>query len=253
MVPEEFSEKCIILKVGQFRESDCWVRFLSPSRGILTAFAFGGLKSRKRFPGCLEPLNFVSLYVTSNRSGTYYSLQEGLLLQRFPEIHKDLSRWGMAVNCLKFVEAAHLGSVNSQEVLRHLYRLLFLLNTQPHPPQTLPSLFRVWVTCEYGYRPECLRCVRCGQKIQPHQQGLFSVEHGSVICPSCSLTEERNGIFLSGEVLGRMHSIVRDHEIPEHKHEESSLDHEKRALQVLDTFVQVHMGLVWDSGRFRPC
>ncbi len=251
MFKEEFTEKCIILKVGQFRESDCWVRFLSPNRGILTALAFGGLKSKKRFPGCLEALNFVSLYVTSNRTGTYYALQEGVLLRRFSGIHKDLTRWGMAVNCLKFVEAAHLGPASSLEVFEHFYRVLSLLETQSHPCQRIPSMFRVWVTCEYGYRPDCLKCVECGKIIDPKGDGVFSIEDGCVTCSYCHRSTKTNGRLLSGEVLHVMQSIVNQCQPEESHGREISPDSIRTAWQVLDTFVQVHMGLVWDSGQFK--
>ncbi|MDY7000330.1 MAG: recombination protein O N-terminal domain-containing protein [Thermodesulfobacteriota bacterium] len=104
----EFTEKGLILKVGRFREYDLWVRFFSPSRGILTAFAFGGRKSRKRFCGCLDPMNHVLFRIKSSRTGNYLCLQEGSLVQAYPRLRRDPRRLGPAVNCLKFFEAVHV-------------------------------------------------------------------------------------------------------------------------------------------------
>ncbi len=252
MVKEEFTEKCIILKVGQFRESDCWVRFLSPSRGIMSAFAFGGLKSKRRFPGCLEALNYVSLYVTSNRTGSYYALQEGSLLRRFSGIHKDLVRWGMAVNCLKFVVAAHIGAFSSSEVFEHFYLALSLLETQSHPSDKIPLMFRVWVACEYGYRPDCLQCIQCGRRIGLQEKGVFSIDSGCVTCLCCHQSNRIiKGRLLPGEVLHVMQSIVNQSRLEDNNGQEISPDSIRIAWQVLDTFVQIHMGLIWDSGDFR--
>ncbi|MFH1968727.1 MAG: recombination protein O N-terminal domain-containing protein, partial [Verrucomicrobiota bacterium] len=63
----EFSEKVLVLRVGTFREADCWVRFFSPTHGLLTAFAFGGRRSRKRFCGCLDQLSQVHFRVSQGR------------------------------------------------------------------------------------------------------------------------------------------------------------------------------------------
>lgn len=41
----EYSDKALILAVKRFREIDAWVRLLSPTRGVYTAFAFGGSKA----------------------------------------------------------------------------------------------------------------------------------------------------------------------------------------------------------------
>jgi len=78
----EFSEKVLVLRVGTFREADCWVRFFSPTHGLLTAFAFGGRRSRKRFCGCLDQLSLVHFRVSQGRQ-EYLCLQEGTLINGF--------------------------------------------------------------------------------------------------------------------------------------------------------------------------
>ena len=76
----EFSEQALVLKVGRFRGIDAWVRLVSPVRGVYTAFAFGGLKSRRRFLGCLDPLNHVRFKVRRSGHGGYHCLTEARLL-----------------------------------------------------------------------------------------------------------------------------------------------------------------------------
>ena len=73
----EFSEQVLVLRVGTFREADCWVRFFSPTHGLLTGFAFGGRRSRKRFCGCLDHLSLVHFRVSQGRQD-YFCLQEGV-------------------------------------------------------------------------------------------------------------------------------------------------------------------------------
>ncbi|MCA1743041.1 MAG: recombination protein O N-terminal domain-containing protein, partial [Desulfovibrionales bacterium] len=66
-----FSEKVLITRTGRFKEYDLWVRFLSPSMGIMTGFAFGGCKSRRRFSGCLDTLNLVLFKASTGSRGQY--------------------------------------------------------------------------------------------------------------------------------------------------------------------------------------
>ena len=53
----EWSDTALVLGVGRFRESDLWLRMLTRRHGIVSAFAFGGSRSRKRFCGCLDIFN----------------------------------------------------------------------------------------------------------------------------------------------------------------------------------------------------
>lgn len=55
----EWTDTALVLHVGRFREADLWVRLLAPGQGLVTAFAFGGSKSRRRFTGCLDVFNLI--------------------------------------------------------------------------------------------------------------------------------------------------------------------------------------------------
>lgn len=49
--------------------------------GIVSAFAFGGSRSRKRFCGCLDLFNELQISTKTTRNGMYLSLQEGNLIR----------------------------------------------------------------------------------------------------------------------------------------------------------------------------
>ena len=84
----EFSERALVLRVGRFREIDAWVRLFSPIRGTYTAFAFGGLKSRRRFLGCLDPLNQVRFKVRrAGRLGYHFLTAAAFLKSTRPLRH----------------------------------------------------------------------------------------------------------------------------------------------------------------------
>ena len=100
----EWTDTALVLRVGRFRETDLWLRLLSCHRGVFSAFAFGGSRSRRRFCGCLDLLNTVSCRVKSTRNGSYLALQEGVLIRGPRRLRSDWRRLGIAMNCARFLE-----------------------------------------------------------------------------------------------------------------------------------------------------
>ncbi len=47
----EWIDYALVLRIGHFRENDLWLKLLCRKRGLLTLFAFGGSKSKRRFCG----------------------------------------------------------------------------------------------------------------------------------------------------------------------------------------------------------
>lgn len=248
MGPEEFSEKVIILKIGQFKEADCWVRFFSPSKGQLTAFAFGGLKSKRRFCGCLEVLNYILVHVTSAKKKSYLCLKESILLERFSALQQNPLRMGMAINCVKFLEAAHIGFEDASQAFDLLHSTLkVLLGPQPLP-DIFPLLFRAKLTCEYGYNPDFIHCSHCSRKVEAEQRFYFFPQSGSCLCLTCSM-EKAFANIVSGQTLLFLHKLMQAtpadwqmQNIPE--------DIRGQCCAVLDNLVQYHMGLIWKGNRF---
>lgn len=136
----ESTETALVLKVGKFREVDAWVRLFSPRQGVFTAFAFGGCVSRRRFCGCLDPFNLVRFKLKKDRKG-YATLLEGALMEGHSRLRREGERLGMAVNCLKFVEAAHIGPTGSQAAYALLTDTLAALDGQEPPTRLLPLFF----------------------------------------------------------------------------------------------------------------
>ena len=101
----EWSDTALVLGVGRFREADLWVRLLTRRHGIVSAFAFGGSRSRKRFCGCLDLFNELQISTRATRNGMYLSLLEGNLIRGPRRLRTDWNRLGMFMNCVRFVEA----------------------------------------------------------------------------------------------------------------------------------------------------
>ena len=76
----EWADHALVLRIGHFRESDLWLKMLCRKHGLLTLFAFGGSRSRRRFCGCLDVLNSLHCRVKASGRGSFLNLEEAVLL-----------------------------------------------------------------------------------------------------------------------------------------------------------------------------
>jgi len=248
----EFTEQVIILRVGTFRENDCWVRFFSPSRGVLTAFAFGGRRSRRRFCGCLDNFNQVLFRVRSGKRSQYFSLEEGSLLQGFASLKKDPQKVGMAGNCLQFFEAVHVGENGAKDAYALLQSMLGALDGHPGSPSPFfPILFRTAVVFEQGYSLECAHCSSCGGVLQEHSWADCVIEDGIMLCPSCARPEGTR-FRLSWQALALLNHL-KNGELGKWVAWNPPPDLRRELYRFVDFFVRYHLGIAYEDGRFCRC
>jgi DNA repair protein RecO (recombination protein O) len=257
----EFTEKALVLKVGRFRESDVWLRLFFAGRGLVTAFAFGGSRSTRRFCGCLDQLVLGTFRVGSNRRGTYKVLEEGTLLHAFPGLRSDPRKLGLVAHCLKFVEAVQIGSQGARPVFDLLLETLDTLEKSEVGAELLPLLFKAKLTFEQGLKPDLILCVRCGQPAWAHAGAGhdlaepapasstlgFSVERGGLVCAACGDPQAEPlsiGAARTLEWIG----ASRPADWPRLSLEP---DMRRQLGRVVDRFVAFHLGLRWENGMYR--
>ena len=247
------TEKALVLKVGRFREADCWVRLLTPSHGVFNAFAFGGSRSRRRFVGCLDPLSHVFFTFGPNKSGEYMVLQEGSLLHNFPGVRESSVKTGLAVNCIKFIEVVSIDPSEARSAYDLLLETLYMLEKSDGSSDFVPWLFRAKFAFETGYRPDFLTCGTCGRSVATEIGCCFGVEKGQVACQAClSGGKPLDGLVrpISTGVLRALDWIQRSRPAD---WASVAMDGEVRrqASQVVELFVAYHLGLSWDNGMYK--
>lgn len=256
----DYCERTIVLKVGRFRESDMWVRFFSPSRGLLTGFAFGGAKSRRRFCGCLDAFNHVTFQISSSRRGEYLNLEEGVLIKSPTRLRSDNERLGLAVNCTKFLEAFYQGcdcEGGYAQTYEMLCETLEVLDSEREVPKIFPLFFRAKLAFTQGYLPDMCSCGFCGAALDnPSQQAYskgrtrFLIEQGRMACCVCEL--EKGGMSLNMSP-GTLKTMERVYQTSPQKWLGIKLSAQVRRefAGAVDNFVRFHLGLAWENGRFR--
>ena len=178
----EWSDTALVLGVGRFREADRWVRLLTRRHGIVSAFAFGGSRSRKRFCGCLDLFNELQISTRATRNGMYLSLLEGNLIRGPRRLRTDWNRLGMFMNCVRFVEALGVPPDGAASAFLLLKDTLKLLEEAEGVQDILPVLFRLRLASQQGYAPALDACAVCGKKTSIRRGFSFRKE------PSCAPT-----------------------------------------------------------------
>lgn len=245
----EFTERSLILKVGRFREIDLWVRLATPSRGVFTAFAFGGSRSRKRFMGCLDPFNHVLFRFKKSPRGDYMYLMEGSLISGHPGLRANQRRLGVAANCLKFFEKAYDGPSDSREGFDLLAETLDVLDGAQSASALFPVLFRAKVAFVQGYAPDLSTCPRCGKDLDNSVAPVFLVEEGRAACGGCAAGRGRRIPF--AEAALDTLRLVRDAGPGQWKDHAPAPQVRSQVYDAVDALVEYHLGLAWREGRFR--
>lgn len=247
----EFSGDVVVLRVGTFREADCWVRFFSPQHGLLTGFAFGGRKSRRRFCGCLDPFSVVHFRVGLDRMRRYHCLEEGTLLRGFPGLKRNIKNLGMMANCVRFFEAQVFAPEECAPSYTLLVETLEALENTGTPSSFLPFLFRARLTFCQGYGPDFQRCRACGRQVGPGDRTAFAVQDGGLYCVRCSSGAVRT-ISVSHNTVRLLDSLAQTSPadwarwaVPGPVREECA--------RLVDAFVQCHLGLRSEGRGFFRC
>lgn len=241
----EWTDSAIVLHIGHFRESDIWLRLLFRHRGLCNVFAFGGSRSRRRFCGCLDICNTVTCRVRQSRG--YLTLEEGSL-QRGPQrLRTDWARLGMAMNCAKFLETLGVAQDSAPATFALYANVLDCLeNTSP---PLLPLFFRWRMAAEQGFAPALNACAHCGAT---RNLTHFLMDEGHALCAACA-SGAMTHRYVTRLALAGFDALRRVQNTPPSQWGEPvlGLPDRRSAAGAIDGFIQYHLGIAWENGRFR--
>ncbi len=227
-----------------------WVRFLSPTRGLTSAFAFGGSRSRRRFVGCLDLFNEISVRVSASKRGSYLALQEGALIRGLGRLRSDWPRFGLAVNCARFLQSFGIGPEGAGEALFLMREVLRLLDEGEKLPRLLPLFFRIRLAFEQGYALDLSHCARCKNTLSgASERSFLLLSEGRIICSSCAGTGQDRLLPLGGEALRALEKVAL---LPPSEWNQVGLSGSgvQEFARAVDGFIEYHVGVAWDKGRF---
>jgi len=267
---QKWMDEAFVLGLGRFREVDMWVRLITRQKGMLSVFAFGGARSRRRFAGCLDLFNELTISVTLSKRGQYAILQEAVLREGTQRLRKDPQRLGVMLNCTKFLDSMGIGPDSGEAA----FLLLQAARRHLEEAETLDSLwplyFRMRLASDVGYALHLHVCGVCGQPIHADKVS-FHLREAFAICGNCHV--DGISLLITRRVIDALMLLqyagpaVWGYAPLTLQHEQDPLWYnavlntnalvselepfEKRlCAQLIDGFVQYHLGIVWERGRF---
>lgn len=175
----------IILQVRDYGEADRLVNFLTPDAGRVAGIAKHAKKSRRRFANCLEPLNRVVFQLSPKPRGDLEFLQQGELVNPFPNLRRDLKRLAAGAVLAELAGELSAPVEATGAIFQTLHLALELLDGGASPDSLLPSFFLHFLRLG-GYGPHWDSCQQCGK--EPAAPLYFSIPKGGVVCSACSRT-----------------------------------------------------------------
>lgn len=172
----------IILATKDYGEADRLVVFLTPSAGRITALAKHARKSKRRFMNCLEPLSLVQLVYTEKPNQDLARLENGELLEAFPELRGDLVTLAVAA-CLTETAGELVGTIDQVPELFEALQTSLRQLTAGLPTRSLFLSYLTRLLSLTGYGPRWQTCQVCGRQ----SDGLvwFNIPKGGIICQPC--------------------------------------------------------------------
>ena len=245
----EWTDKALVLHVGRFREADLWVRLLTRRQGVLTAFAFGGSRSRRRFCGCLDIGNSIMCRVKSTHAAGYLALQEASLLQGLRRLRTDGQRLGLAMNCLRFLEMLDVQGEEAHGAFALAEDIVYLLEAELPPSPLLALLFRLRIASDQGFAPFLHGCLRCGRPARTDDPWQFLLDQGGLLCSDCRATG-RYALELAPASLEFLRTVQNSAPFLWNASRLNPAER-RQCGRIVDAFVQYHLGITWEEGRFR--
>ena len=162
-------------------------------------------------------------------------------------------------------------SEGEDEALPLALDMLTVLEESDNMPMLLPILFRARYAFSQGYAPRLSHCAHCGRatgkpygdidgegyatdriannKLKKPERYRFMVREGTLTCPKCPPMQ---GTFvdISKETLDALRFVQQN---PPLQWSKLALSPQVRRefSRAMDGFIQYHIGLTWENGRFR--
>ena len=249
---EEWTGLAFVLRIGHFRETDLWVRLLLPDKGVLTAFAFGGSKSIRRLPGCLDVLNTLECHIRQSPRGPFYILKEASLIKGPKNLRTNWQHLGIASNCIRFLEVMGTPEDNAPEIFSLMENVRYTLDEGRVISSLFPWFFRFHLASLQGYVPGLSSCTACGTPLK-QDIAFFHVDEGQVLCRDCAVhtpshRTPHTQIPIHARALLLLNTVA--HTLPTAWSHYDSLSPQERqeCSQVIDNFIEYHLGIVWKKG-----
>ncbi len=171
----------IVLKTQKYGEADLIVTYLTPDRGIISAFAKSPRKTKSRFGSSLEPLTHskISLW---GKEQSLPKLTQSDIIHSFQKIRESYNDF-VSVSKLSeiLISLTPSESPNKKLFSFFLNILQFISSSEQPSKESLHLISRIRLLAIIGYAPRMSGCGRCDSRSVD-----FFPDAGTTLCQKCS-------------------------------------------------------------------
>jgi len=181
-------DSAFIISRTDFGESDLIITLFSWRRGRISAICKGAKRSRRRFPGTLEPFSLVSFEGFSRSPLTLTRIDECRLIEPFTAIQENLRSYFCGSYFLEIIYRCCAEGQANPALFGMLRDLFSFLATTPQIRNfnCRIRLFELQIITLLGFRPELSGCLDCGQTFDRSRQLYFAPQTGGLVCNNCT-------------------------------------------------------------------
>lgn len=191
----------LVLDSYDYGEADKIVVFFCQDVGRISALARGAHRSKKRFVNKLEIFTFLQITYSKSRAGSLFMLDEAELVNSFISLRTDLTCYRVASIIREYMLLTTRETSDDDQLFQLALWALHSLNTGIDQKQVL-ALFMIKLFDVLGYRPDFSVCQSCGTRPASHEEVLFNVQGGTMICKNCSAGhDQRRRLLAAGTTM----------------------------------------------------
>ncbi len=191
---DTFETEALLVRSVDYRDHDRIVTLLTADLGKVGAVAYGARRSKRRFAGSLQPFQGIRLLLRQRPGRDLYELKEAEVLETYPEIIKDPSRYAVATWSLELLRELSPEADGDGRAYHWATQVLRRLESDG-ASAWLVLAFVLQALRDAGVEPSFDRCAACGRPAPEGKSGYFDSQRG-LICTSCG----GSGPLLSGRV-----------------------------------------------------
>ena len=184
------SSPAIVLRRRDYGDYDLILTVLTPENGVCTLIAKSAKKSKRRFPGILEPFAGLQVVYRQGR-GNMPVLEEATLENAYGVVRSDFLKTAYASYWAELIVLWLEDGDARPEIFKLLSFVLDALARDTAPGALLSLLFQMRFVGQEGLRPVLERCACCREAVEriAQQQFCINLSRGGITCQACTIDD----------------------------------------------------------------
>lgn len=246
-----FDTEGIVLKHFDLGESDKIITFYTRDNGKVRAVASRARKAKSRISGLVLPFSYNKITIYRGKS-----------IDRINQIESKYSFSKLREDLLKMAYASYVAEISAKTgqedhpnqllfslILKTFYKIMETAENDTEKLELINITFKGKLLEILGFKPELMRCVKCGKKIKAAGDNIFSIPLGGFVCKQCLEQTDEDIFHMTGESL-----VIIRFLLGENKELPNNLKISQQAFRsinrLIDQFIIYHLDLNIKSEKF---